>query len=367
VGAEHGIHVVTRRSSWRWGRWYSRSPMTASITGMGARAVQQAWLASEISRRHAWRRYDVVYQFSQPELLYLRRFRHRLPSIVVQPETHAAGELRALYRERKLAQRCEPLGRRAAAYTLMSGRAALQKVDLRLARRIMAVSRVHADHMARDYHLPSERFRLVPNPVDLERFRAAPMPPTDGLIVLLFSSRIAVRKGVEMVVDLSHRLADLAGRVRIDVIGGPSLWSDYTPLLRGLNPAVARYLGSHPPESVADQLRAAHVALQPSHFDPCPLSVAEALATGRPVVASTEVGTTEAIDPSVCRLFDPGDTAGFESAIRRLLTELWSGSGGALSATARSEAERRLSTSAVAATLHSHLAELVDEQSRDSR
>jgi glycosyltransferase involved in cell wall biosynthesis len=64
-----------------------------------------------------------------------------------------------------------------------------------------------------------------------------------GPVRVLSVSRLAVRKGVELVTELSHRLDDLAGEVRIDVIGNHSLWSDCRALMRDLNPAVATYKG----------------------------------------------------------------------------------------------------------------------------
>ena len=60
---------------------------------------------------------------------------------------------------------------------------------------------------------------------------------------LLFVSRLAVRKGLDLVVGLSHRLSDLTGRVRIEIIGDKSLWSDYRALLSDLNPGVGVYRG----------------------------------------------------------------------------------------------------------------------------
>jgi glycosyltransferase involved in cell wall biosynthesis len=146
-----------------------------------------------------------------------------------------------------------------------------------------------------------------------------------------------------MVVGLSQRLADLAGRVRIRVVGGPTLWSDYRCLLEDLDPRVAVYTGGVPPEGLPEVYRSAHGLIQPSHYEPFGLTVAEALATGLPVVVSDEVGAGEGVDPRCCRIFPAGDLSAFEAAVRKLVDDLAAGGGNGLSAVARDEAERLFS------------------------
>jgi glycosyltransferase involved in cell wall biosynthesis len=325
---------------WEWEKWYSRDPISAFITGQLARATAQGRLAALAARRHAEAPYDVLYQFSQIELGRVRRLRRRLPPIVVHPEVHAAGELRWLRREARLARQCEPIWRRAAALAILGARTAVQRRDLRLARRVIAPSQRFAEHLSRDYDVPFERFGVVPNPIDLDLF-APPAEPraVDGPLTVLFVSRMAVRKGVEMMVALSHRLADLAGRVRIELVGDGGVWSDYRPLLRELNPAVAHYLGSATAE-MPDIYRSADIFVQPAHYEPFALTVGEAMASGLPVVASDEVGASEQVDGRCCRVFPSGDLAALEARVRGLLDELRDGAGGELGALARSEAER---------------------------
>ena len=149
-------------------------------------------------------------------------------------------------------------------------------------------------------------------------------------------------------VGLTHRLSDLTGRVRIEIIGDKSLWSDYRALLSDLNPGVGVYRGELDAKSLAAVYADADALIQPSKYEPFALTVAEALASGVPVVASDEVGAAEGIDPGCCTVFKSGDLDAFESSVRGLIKRLENGAKPAMSRLARSEANRHFSAEHVA-------------------
>jgi glycosyltransferase involved in cell wall biosynthesis len=307
-----------------------------------------------------------MYQFSQIELFSARHLLHRLPPVVIHPEVHAAGELAWHRREASLARRCEPMTRRLAVNAMLRLRARIQRRDLLLARLVIAPSRRFGDYLARDYGIPTERIRVVPNPVDLDRFRPTDDSPvaSDRPLTLSFVSRMSVRKGVELVVGLSHRLSDLRGRVRILLIGGPTLWSDYRPLLSRLNGDMATYMGQCSAEELPGLYRGSDVVIQPSRYEPFALTVAEALASGLPVVASDEVGAAEDIDPRCCTVFPSGDSIALESTVRRLLARLAEEDRATIRDLARSEAENLFSPERVASKLARCVGELIETRGR---
>ena len=349
-----GLEFVLNPPRWAWGRWYSRTPMLAFFSGHLARLAAQWTLASELAERHAQRPYDLVYQFSQSEMGPVRRLRRRLPPLVVHPSTHAAGELKWHKREDALSRRCEPTWKRLLVRVMLTARAAVQRREMPRADRVLGVSRRFSEHLAADYRIPAERLGYISNPIDLDRFAPEDPPVLADPLTLVFVSRISVRKGVELVVGLSHRLTDLEGRVRIVVLGGPTMWSDYRPLLDDLNPVIASYHGHRQgPEFLRLYQRAAAV-LQPSLYEPFALTVGEALASGTPVVASDEVGAIDGIDPRVCAVFPHGDLDAFEAAVRELLDRVRT-SKPELAALARSEAERLFAPAAIAQDLVAQL------------
>jgi glycosyltransferase involved in cell wall biosynthesis len=354
-----GLRFVCEPVNWDWGRWYSRSPLSSFVTGQAARAAAQRRLLPLVVRNHAARRYDALLQFSQIEFFVARPLLTRLPPLVLYPSVHAAGELRWHRRESALARTCEPAFWHLAARTMLAVRSARQRRDIGRAKLVIALSRRFGEHLQRDYGVPPERIRVVPYPIDLDRFSpgSAPGSPGGEPLTVVFASRMSVRKGVEMVVALSHRLTDLVGRVRIEAVGGETLWSRYASLLDALNGDVATYQGHLDGSRLAELFRRADLLLQPSHYEPFALTVGEALASGVPVVASDEVGAAEDIDRGCCSIFPAGDLDTFERLVRELVARLDTPELRSIKALARSEAERLFAPSTIAARLIAHLEE----------
>lgn len=354
------IEVVTAPISWAGASKEHRWPLARFLSGQRARAEAQSHLVATLVKRHRESPYDVVYQFSQFELLALRRHRPALPPIVVHPETHAGGELRWLVRELGLAHRSGSHARWAAAAGMLASRSVIQHRDARSVAAIIAPSRIFANHLRRDYHVRPESLHVVPNCIDLTRYEPPVARTFTGPVKILFVSRMAVRKGVDMVVALSHRIADLVGQVAIEAVGDHAMWSDYRPLLKALHPAVGRSRAHVPPDELVQLYGEADLVVQPSRFEPFALTVAEALACGVPVVASDQVGACEDVDPQCCRVFAAGDLGGFEAAVRAAVDRARSPRAEEISRLSRAEAERLFSPGVVAKRLREVL-----ERARD--
>lgn len=334
------VTAVSQPNPWRWGRWYSRNRMSAFASGL----LMRAWIHRQLGRRlvdtHQRRPYDCIFQFSQTELLTLGRNRDRLAPIVVHPCSHAAGELYWHRSEGAYARQAESTPLHYAARAILWYRARRQGGELTKAGLVVGPSDGFNNQLRRDYLLPDLRVAVLRHPVQRDRFQPSPESRSPGRTLrLLFVSRMSTRKGVEMMVALSHRLADLTGRVSIELIGDKTLWSDYRAHLDDLHPGVARYVGALPGGGMPDQFRAADALLVPSHYEPGSLVVGEALASGLPVVVSDAVGPAEVLDPRCCRVFPAGDLDAFEAEVRALLDDLrsdWS----ALSALANAQSEQ---------------------------
>jgi glycosyltransferase involved in cell wall biosynthesis len=208
-----------------------------------------------------------------------------------------------------------------------------------------------------DYGVPEGRLGVVRTPVDLHRF--TPEGPSEHFDkqTLLFISRISTRKGVEEIIELSHRLDDLSDSVHLLVIGGPTQWSDYTAHLSRLNPEVAEYLGSIPSEQLPQMMRSATILLVPSRYEPGSITTAEALACGLPVVLSDEVGAAEVVVGPHARRHAPGDVPGLETAVRSLLEGMRLDEAG-LRKAARRNAEEEFAPEIVVARLVEQIADL---------
>ena len=98
--------------------------------------------------------------------------------------------------------------------------------------------------------------------------------------------------------------------------------------------------------------------LQASWYEPFGLTVAEALAAGVPVVATSEVGAIEGVDASVGPVSAPGDVEGMFAAVRKTLERL-EASPSQMRRTAHAEAERLFARELVCARISAELQALV--------
>jgi glycosyltransferase involved in cell wall biosynthesis len=355
--AEHeNLTFVWGTSTWRWNRWYSRTKIGTFLSGLLARGRASLRLRREIVARHRREPYDLVYQFSSIETPAApTRLTRSLP-LVIQPETHAAGELRWLIAERRLALRCQPAYVLGAAVAVMAARTLLQRISIRRARLVICISGVFREHLVRDYGVRPDDTIVIPNPVRIERFvtSAGALAEPPRILVL---GRISVRKGIEDVVAVAKTLLQRGVDVRIRVLGGPSLWSDYRKLLDDLPAENAEYAGHVDAAQVPGELARADVLLQASKYEPFGLTVGEALATGVAVVATSEVGAIEGVDRGVLTEVEPGDVEAMASAIAATIKRIRQNPD-EIRAAARREARRLFASGVVCAQISTALERL---------
>jgi glycosyltransferase involved in cell wall biosynthesis len=352
------VTFIWGTSHWQWNRWYSRGKVAAFASGMLARAVASLLLRREISRRHRQDPYDLVYQFSNIETPALPASVARTVPLVIHPETHIAGELRWLIKERRLCLRCQPSYIFAIVATIMSFRLIAQRRAIRRASLLICISSVFRDHLVHDYGFPLGQTVVVANPVRTDRFSIAERDGVTEPPTVLVLGRISTRKGIEDVIAVARLLYERGVKVRVRVVGGPSLWSDYTPLLEDLPSDVAEYVGHIGAAEIPAELAGSDILLQASKYEPFGLTVAEALAAGVPVVATSEVGAIEGVDRAVLAEVEPGDVEEMANAITTMLAEL-AQRPTELRAAAHSEAERLFAPEVICEQIASALEALV--------
>ena len=357
TGVEN-LTFVWGTSSWQWNRWYSRTRLTAFVSSLLARGYASLRLRAEVTSRHRREPYDVFYQFSNVENLSIPPALRRTVPLVAHPGQSSADALRFLIRERRLSFRNRPAYAFAIAATLLWSRMRVQRKQIRGARLVVCISNVFRAHLMRDYGLAEDAGVVVPNPVRLDRFDSSDgrigSPPT--IIVL---GRIATGKGVEDVVALARLLLERQVDVRFRIVGGTSVWSNYTKLLDDLPAENSEYVGQVEADAVPGELARSDVLLQASKYEAFALTVAEALAAGVPVVATTEVGAIEQVDRAVAAATAPGDVEGMAAAVIAMLEQLRADPT-ALRARARAEAERLFSPEVVCEQISAALVRLAD-------
>jgi teichuronic acid biosynthesis glycosyltransferase TuaC len=145
--------------------------------------------------------------------------------------------------------------------------------------------------------------------------------------VIVYVGRLDLRKGLMELIDAVAQLIPQHSDLRCYIVGdGP----DKPALLE----AIARYnvaaqitiAPSCPTAQVALWMGAADLVTLPSYNEGCPNVVVEALAAGRPVVATNVGGIPELVDNSGGRLVPPRDVPALANALAEVLSQTWDAS-----------------------------------------
>ena len=140
--------------------------------------------------------------------------------------------------------------------------------------------------------------------VDVERFAVAPAP--DGPASYLFVGTLTERKNVERLADAFARLGH---GTTLTVVGDGPLRA----ALEGRSGV--RLVGAVPNDGVREQIAAARVVCQPSLVEPFGQALLEAMAMGRPVVATNVGGPREFVTEESGVLVDPLDVDAIARAL----------------------------------------------------
>ncbi|HET9863202.1 MAG TPA: glycosyltransferase [Steroidobacteraceae bacterium] len=220
---------------------------------------------------------------------------------------------------------------------------------LHAAAAITTVSQPLAD-VLREAGVPADRITVIPNGVDTARFSPGDQAAArrtlglDAGPLVVCVSRLSHEKGVDVLVDAASRLGATLPAARFVVVGeGPE-----RPALEARIAAAAlgdrfRLAGSVPHATVATWMTAADVIAMPSRREGHPNAAMEALACGRPLVASQCGALTELVTASRGLAVPPADAAALATAMAAALTRTWDHA--AIAASMREESWSRAAAS----------------------
>lgn len=199
----------------------------------------------------------------------------------------------------------------------------LGRLSARLADLVLAPSRATAAELERDYD--ARRVGVLPNVTGGLAVEPEPVPgfePAAG--DLLFVGRLRIRKGVEVALEAVARLASEGHPTRLLVAGE----GEHRARLEaraaelGLDGSRVRFLGRASAGQVRWLLRGAAALVVPSTYEGMPLVVLEAMAAGRPVVASRVSGIPEVVvDGETGWLVPAEDPPALADSLARLLAD----------------------------------------------
>lgn len=190
--------------------------------------------------------------------------------------------------------------------------------------RYLAVSRSVADQLSTDFGIPASKVKLVYNGIPTTRFdRPANSALRDRLTgataqpIVLTVARLDKQKGQRYLIEAATQVP----KAMFVLVGdGPDRQElEAQARTRGVGDRVL-FLGYR--EDVADLLACCDLFVLPSLYEGLPLSILEAMAAGKPVIASAIGGNDEVVaHGGTGLLVPPADPVALSGAIRSLLSD----------------------------------------------
>ncbi len=170
------------------------------------------------------------------------------------------------------------------------------------------------------------QIELIRNGIDMARFTPQPRPP-EGPFTILAVSRLVEKKGLPVLIEACRNLRDRGLDFRCEIVGKGAQKGLLEQLIREweLGDRV-RLVGALAQQEIVERYHRAHLVALPcivgkdGNRDGLPVSIAEALACGVPVVSTPVTGIPEVVHDGVNGLLVPeGDAVALTDAIERLM------------------------------------------------
>ncbi|MEU6221635.1 glycosyltransferase [Streptomyces sp. NPDC047022] len=209
-------------------------------------------------------------------------------------------------------------GRRSLGFYKAGNRAALalERIATRWTHFLVANASAIADEVRRDERVPAAKISVIPNGMRPEEFELAEPAALDtSLPVVLCVANLKVHKGHRHLLEACAALRRGGDPCTLVLIGDGPERAGLQRMARRLDLDV-RFLGAR--TDVAGYLARADAVVLPSLSEGSSNAVAEAMAAGRPVVATAVGGTPELLgDRGI--LVPPADPAALAEGLRQVL------------------------------------------------
>ncbi len=167
-------------------------------------------------------------------------------------------------------------------------------------------------------------FQIVPNVVNTGLFHPLPnRDRQDGIKRLLLVANLSLAKGIPYLLQALSQIKGKRSDFSLDVIGEGAKGAereDYERIANELGLGeIVRFHGAKTKAEVAQYMRNCHFFVQPSLFETFGVVYIEAMACGKPVIASKIAGPDEFVNHDVGILVPPADADALAEAIDFML------------------------------------------------
>jgi len=185
---------------------------------------------------------------------------------------------------------------------------------------IVTVSNRARDDIAENFSIPLERFRVVPNGIDTERFHPIPTIKREKDRIIVTNSADTPLKGLKYLMAAAARLRQ-ERKIRMFVIGTPNKNGSVARLVRqlGLGSWVT-FTGRVSTSDLVRHYAKAAVAVVPSVYEGFGFPAGEAMACGTPVIC-TAAGALPELVGDVGMVVPPADPEALFEAMKTLLKD----------------------------------------------
>ncbi|HWZ45606.1 MAG TPA: glycosyltransferase family 4 protein [Candidatus Saccharimonadales bacterium] len=197
--------------------------------------------------------------------------------------------------------------------------ASLDRLILRGFRRTVAVSPLVADKL-RQARIPHQRVSVIRNGIDTEVLQAAPAFPREhpAQVTIGCVCRLVHEKGVADLLHAAQSLLKERPGLRFLIAGDGPDRAEFEALAAelGIAPKVS-FLGFQ--SNMAAVYASIDIFTLPSYNEGLPVSVLEAMAAGKPIVASRIGALPEVVTEAAGSLIPAGDRAALAHSLRNLI------------------------------------------------
>ena len=192
---------------------------------------------------------------------------------------------------------------------------------------IVTISNYSLEKIQKHYHVHKSKVRIVPNGVDVERFKPAGNSESRRKFglgdepVVLFVGSLIPRKGLPFLVEAAKKIVKQQVNTKFLIVGDGPLKSQLTNSLKAADLlGNFSFLGNFKDEVLSDVYNCADVFVLPSIQEGQGIVLLEAQAAGKPVVAFDVGGVNEAVrNRETGLLVERGSIDGLANALLTLL------------------------------------------------